>query len=108
LARIILGSRGFKFVESKGISPLQEEIIAKEKKYTQNFEEKNSAKPLGQFYPGLAKSSLEGEDSSVFNGRGYSPSPRGDDSERVKIHTRFLKIFFSRTSMPKSINGGVI
>jgi hypothetical protein len=30
------------------------------------------------------------------------PSPRGDNSERVKIHRNFLKIF-SRTIRPKSI-----
>jgi hypothetical protein len=35
-----------------------------------------------------------------------SPSPRGDNSERVKIHRQFLKIFFSRTSRPKSIKLG--
>jgi hypothetical protein len=48
---------------------------------------------------------LEGEDSSVFEGIGQ-PSPRGDNSERVKIHRKFLKIFFSRTSRPKSIKLG--
>jgi hypothetical protein len=31
------------------------------------------------------------------------PSPRGDNRERVKIHRIFFKIFFSRTSQPKSI-----
>jgi hypothetical protein len=30
-----------------------------------------------------------------------SPSPRGDDSERVKYIENFLKIFFFRTSRPK-------
>jgi hypothetical protein len=40
------------------------------------------------------KSSLEGEDLSVFKGR-------GDNSKRIKIHRKFLKI--SRTSRPKSI-----
>jgi hypothetical protein len=29
-----------------------------------------------------------------------SPSPRGDNSERVKIQCKILKIFFSRTSGP--------
>jgi hypothetical protein len=33
---------------------------------------------------------------------GDSPSLRGDNSERVKIHRKFFKIF-SRTSRPKSI-----
>jgi hypothetical protein len=34
------------------------------------------------------------------------PSLRGDNSERVKIHKRYLKIFFSRTSGPLSIKLG--
>jgi hypothetical protein len=33
---------------------------------------------------------------------GDSPSRRGDNSERVKLHRNFFKIF-SRTSRPKSI-----
>jgi hypothetical protein len=37
---------------------------------------------------------------------GDSPSSRGDNSEIVKIHRQFLKIFFSRTSRPKSIKFG--
>jgi hypothetical protein len=35
-----------------------------------------------------------------------SISPRGDNSERVKIHRKCLKIFFSRTSRPNSIKLG--
>jgi hypothetical protein len=42
---------------------------------------------------------LEGEDSSVLE-EGDSPSQRGDNSERVKIHN------FSRTRRPKSIKLG--
>jgi hypothetical protein len=38
----------------------------------------------------------------VFTKEGDSPSPRGDNSERVKIHRTFIKIFF-RTSRPNSI-----
>jgi hypothetical protein len=37
---------------------------------------------------------------------GQSPSPRGDNSERVKIYWKFLKIFSSRTSKPISIKLG--
>jgi hypothetical protein len=37
--------------------------------------------------------------------KGDSLSLRGDNSERVKIHRKFLKIF-SRTSRPKSIKLG--
>jgi hypothetical protein len=35
------------------------------------------------------------------------PSPRGDNHKRVKIHRKFLKIFFSRTSRPISIKLGI-
>jgi hypothetical protein len=41
-----------------------------------------------------------------FSKEGDSPFPRGDNSERVKIHCKFLRIFFSRTSRPKSIKLG--
>jgi hypothetical protein len=49
---------------------------------------------------------LEGEDSRlVFLKEGDSPSQRGDNSERVKIHRKFFKIF-SKMSRPKSIKLG--
>jgi hypothetical protein len=35
-----------------------------------------------------------------------SPSLRGNNSKRVKLHRNFLKIFFSRTSWPNSIKLG--
>jgi hypothetical protein len=38
----------------------------------------------------------------VFLKEGDSPPPRGDNSEKVKIHQKNSKIF-SRTSRPKSI-----
>jgi hypothetical protein len=34
---------------------------------------------------------------------GIAPLQRGNNSEGVKIHRTFLKIFFSRTRKPKSI-----
>jgi hypothetical protein len=48
------------------------------------------------------RSSIGGGDSSLFKRR-QNPSPRGDNSERVNIHRKFFKIFFSRTSRPNSI-----
>ena len=51
------------------------------------------------------KSSL-GEGLQVCSNEGDCPSPRGDNSKRVKIHWKFLKIFFSRTSRPISIKLG--
>jgi hypothetical protein len=47
----------------------------------------------------------EGKGIQVCSNEGDSPSPRGDNSERVKIHWNFLKIF-SRTSKPNSIKLG--
>ena len=37
---------------------------------------------------------------------GDCPSSRGDNRKIVKIHRKFLRIFFSRTSRPKSIKLG--
>jgi hypothetical protein len=42
----------------------------------------------------------------VCSNEGDCPSPRGDNSKRVKIHWKFLKIFFSRSSRPNSIKRG--
>jgi hypothetical protein len=42
----------------------------------------------------------------ICSKEGDSPFPRGDKSKRVKIHGKFLRIFFSRTSRPKSIKLG--
>jgi hypothetical protein len=42
----------------------------------------------------------------IFSKEGASHFPRGDNSERVKIHWKSLKTFFSRTSRPESIKLG--
>jgi hypothetical protein len=39
----------------------------------------------------------------ICSNEGDNPSPRGYSSERVKIHWKILRIFFSRTSGPNSI-----
>jgi hypothetical protein len=39
----------------------------------------------------------------IFSNEVDNPSPRGDNSERVKLHLIFLRIFLSRTSWPNSI-----
>jgi hypothetical protein len=41
----------------------------------------------------------------ICSKEGDSPSPRGDNSERIKIHWKFCKIF-SRTSRPNLIKFG--
>jgi hypothetical protein len=48
LAHIILGGRGFKFVQKKMIAYLQEDIITKEGKYTEIFKKSFSPEPVGQ------------------------------------------------------------
>jgi hypothetical protein len=42
----------------------------------------------------------------VCSQEGDSPSPRGDNSKKVKIHSKFLKIFFFRTNGPNSMKLG--
>jgi hypothetical protein len=42
----------------------------------------------------------------ICSNEGDGPSPREDNSERVKIHREFLRIFFSRTNRPESIKLG--
>jgi hypothetical protein len=39
----------------------------------------------------------------IYSKEGDSPSQRGDNSKRIKVHWKFFKIFFPRTSRPKSI-----
>ena len=39
----------------------------------------------------------------VCSNEGDNLSPRGDNSERVKIHWKILNVFFSRTNWPNSI-----
>jgi hypothetical protein len=42
----------------------------------------------------------------VCSKEGDRPSPRGDNTGRVKIHWKFFKIFFFRTNRPNSIKRG--
>jgi hypothetical protein len=47
-----------------------------------------------------------GEGIQVCSNEGEYPSPRGDNSKKVKMHGKFLKIFLSRTREPNSIKFG--
>jgi hypothetical protein len=53
----------------------------------------------------LGTDHLWGEGFQVYSNEGDCPTPRGDNSESVKIHWKFLKIF-SRTNHPNSIKLG--
>ena len=57
MAQSILEWREFKFVQLKGPALFQGEIIMKLRKYNEEFW-KSSSKPLSQFQPNLAQSSL--------------------------------------------------
>jgi hypothetical protein len=65
-AQIILGVRGFKFIEMKIIALPQGEIIAKKKKCTENFQKFSSPEPLAKFNQTWYKLSLGRENSSLF------------------------------------------
>jgi hypothetical protein len=85
LAKIILGWRGFKFVQMKRNALLQGEIIAKEYKYSKikfkiffsRTSRSNSIK-LGTNYPWL-------ERIQVCSNKGPGPPQRGDNHKNVKM-----------------------
>jgi hypothetical protein len=54
----------------------------------------------------LAQIILGESEFKFFLKEGHCPSPKGDNSERVKMHRNFFKIFFSRTCRSKSIKLG--
>jgi hypothetical protein len=43
----------------------------------------------------------------VYSNEGDCPFPKKGNSKQVKINCKLLKIFFSRTSRPKSIKPGI-
>jgi hypothetical protein len=103
---MILGERGFKFVQMKGIASLQGEIIAKEYKYS-GFLKKiflsrtsrtNSIK-LGTHYPWV-------KGIQVCSNEGPGPLLRGDNHKNVKMGWGHLKIF-SRTTGPTLTRLGI-
>jgi hypothetical protein len=48
----------------------------------------------------------EGRGFNFFLNEGWRPPLRGDNSQQVKIHKKYLKIFFLRTRGPISIKFG--
>ena len=102
LAQSILGWRGFKFVQMKGLALFQREIITKiAKKHWRNSKiffsrttEPISTK-LGTKHPWV-------KGIQVCSNEGPRPFPRGDNYEIVKIHWWNFKIFLSRTTEPFS------
>jgi hypothetical protein len=59
LAQIILGGRGFKVIQTKGIALLQGEIVAKESKYTENFQKSSSPEPASQIQSNMVQIILD-------------------------------------------------
>jgi hypothetical protein len=64
------------------------------------------SRTAGPILPRLGTNHPWRERTQVFLKERDSPSPRGDNIERVKIRRHFLKIFFSRISRPNSIKLG--
>ena len=58
LAQCIFGWKGFKFVQMKGPTLFQGDIITKWWKYIEEIKKYSSPEPLGQFQPILAQSIL--------------------------------------------------
>jgi hypothetical protein len=58
------------------------------------------------FLTTLSTNHAWGKRTQIWSNEGDCPSPRGDNSERVKMHWKFWKIFFSRTSRPNWIKLG--
>ena len=46
------------------------------------------------------------EEIQVCSNEGQRPIPRGDNSEKVNFYSKYLKIFFSRTTGPISTQLG--
>jgi hypothetical protein len=65
-----------------------------------------SSRTTGPILTRLGTDHVWGEGFQVCSNEGDYPSPRGDNSESVKIHWKLLKIFFFRTSRPNPIKLG--
>jgi hypothetical protein len=62
------------------------------------------SRTTGPIFTRLGTNHPWGEEIQVCSNEGDCPSPRGDNSETVKIHRKLKKrIFFVRTSRPNSI-----
>jgi hypothetical protein len=64
------------------------------------------SRTTGPIFTRLNTDHLWGEGFQVYSNEGDCPSPRGDNSESVKIHWKFFKIFFFKTSRPNTIKLG--
>jgi hypothetical protein len=103
LVQIVLEWGEFKFVQIKGQVLFKGEIITKiGLGHLKIFFLQNHWANFNQTWH---KSSLGKGDLSLLKKRGDNPSPRGDNSKRVKMHWQFLEIF-SRTRRPNVIELG--
>jgi hypothetical protein len=64
------------------------------------------SRTTGPILTRLGTDHLWGKGFQVCSNEGDCSSPRGDNSKSIKIHWKFLKIFFSITSWPNSIKLG--
>jgi hypothetical protein len=91
---------------NKGPGPLQREDNHKNVKMGWGHIKIFFSRTTGLLLTRLGTNHPWRERIQVFLREGDSPSPRGDNSKRVKIHKKKFKIFFSRTSRPKSVKLG--
>jgi hypothetical protein len=95
--------KGIQVFSNKGPSPLQRGDNHKNVKMGCGDLKIFFSRTTGPIVTGLGTHHPWREKIQVSLKGGDCPSPRGDNRERVKIHRKILKIFFSRTSRPKSI-----
>ena len=105
LVQIILGWMEFKFVQIKG------QVLFKGRDNHKNLKMGWSnlnilSRTTGLILARLGTNHPRIKRIQVSLKEGGTPSPMGDNSKIVKIHRNFFKIFFSRTSRPKSIKFG--
>jgi hypothetical protein len=106
LGQTILESRKFKFVQIKGQVLFKGEII-KNVKIVWGHLKIFFSRTTGPILTRLDTNHSWVKGIQVCSKEGDNPSPRGDNSERVKYTEFFLKIFFFRTNKPNSIKLGI-
>ena len=100
LAQIILGWRGFKFIQMKGSALFQGEIITKLRKYIDKFLKSSSPEPLSQFQPNLAQIILGWRGFKVVQMERPHLFTLGDNNKIAKVHPWNLKISSYWTTGP--------
>jgi hypothetical protein len=94
--------KGIQICSNKGPGPLQRGDNHKNVKMVWGHFKIFFSRTIGPILTRLSTNYSWDKRIQICSKEGDSPSPRGDNSERIKIYWKFSKIF-SRTSRPKSI-----